>query len=78
MDTTITLDESHFHAAVERARKLGTTPDAYVQTLIDQARDIDDILAPVRKGFESMPDDELDALFDRAVKYARSTAEPGS
>ena len=73
MDTTITLDERHFYAAVERARKLGTTPEVYVQTLIDQAgRSFDDILAPVRKGFETMSDDELDNLFDRAIKSAHA------
>ena len=74
MKTTITLDEKHFKTASEQARKLGTTPDAYVQSLIDEAtRSFDEILAPVRKGFESIPDDELDAIFDRAKKAARKT-----
>jgi hypothetical protein len=79
MDTAIILDETHYHAAVERARTLGTTPQAYVQTLIDHAgRSLDEILDPISKGFASMSDDELDALFDRAIKYARSDVEPRS
>ena len=79
MDTAITLDEPHFHAAAKRARDLGTTPQVYVQTLIDRAgRSIDEILAPVRKGFAHMSDEDLDALFDRAIKYARSNADPKS
>ena len=74
MDTTITLDERHFHAAAERARELGTTPEVYVQALIDQAgRSFDEILAPVRKGFEAMSDDEIEGLFDRATKSARAS-----
>ena len=75
MDTAIILDERHFHVAVERARELGTTPEVYVQALIDQAgRSFDEILAPVRKGFEAMSDDEIEELFDRATKSARSSS----
>ncbi|HZK80045.1 MAG TPA: hypothetical protein VFC46_03240 [Humisphaera sp.] len=74
MHTTITLDESHFQRALDKARTLGTTPDRYLAALIDaDARSFDQILEPVRKGFESMNDDELEALMERAMKAARST-----
>ena len=76
MDTTINLDESHFRIVVDKARALGTTPDRYLAALIDaDVRSFDQILEPVRKGFESMNDDELDGLMDRAVKAARSTLD---
>jgi hypothetical protein len=74
MDTTITLDEPHFQRVLDKARTLGTTPDRYLAALIDaDARSFDQILEPVRKGFESMNDDELDGLMDRAMKAARSS-----
>jgi hypothetical protein len=74
MDTTITLDEPHFQRALDKAKTLGTTPDRYLAALIDaDARSFDQILEPVRKGFESMGDDELDGLMDRALRAARST-----
>jgi hypothetical protein len=73
MDTTIILDEPHFRLALDKARSLGTTPDRYLAALIDaDSRSFDQILEPVRKGFESMSDDELDGLTDRALKAARS------
>jgi hypothetical protein len=34
MDTTITLDERHFKAVAQKARGLGTTPQAYIHFLI--------------------------------------------
>jgi len=72
MDTTVKLDASHFKAAAERARALGKTTQQYLECLIDtDARTFDEILEPVRKGFESVPDDELDALFERAKTAAR-------
>ncbi len=74
MDTTITLDEPHFRLAADKARFLGTTPDLYLAALIEaDIRSFDRILEPVRKGFEAMSDDDLDALMDRAVTAARST-----
>jgi hypothetical protein len=76
MDTTINLDEPHFRIAVDKARALGTTPDRYLAALIDaDTRSFDQILEPVRQGFESMNDDELDGLMDRAIKAARSTSD---
>ena len=72
MDTTITLDEPHFRLALDKAKSLGTTPDCYLAALIEaDARSFDQILEPVRKGFEPMNDDELDGLMDRALKGAR-------
>ena len=76
MDTNITLDEPHFRIAVDKARALGTTPDRYLASLIDaDVRSFDQILEPVRKGFESMNDDELNGLMDRAINAARSSLD---
>jgi len=76
MDTTIILDEPHFRVVVDKAKALGTTPDRYLAALIDaDARSFDQILDPARNGFQSMSDDELDGLMDRAVRAARSTID---
>ena len=75
-DHAVTLDERHFRAAEEKARALGTTPDQYLQSLIDaDSRSFDDILRPVRQGFEKMSGGELDELFDRAKSAARQQGE---
>ncbi|HEY4328401.1 MAG TPA: hypothetical protein VGN88_01595 [Phycisphaerae bacterium] len=75
MGMTVTIDELHFNAAAKRAKDLGTTPEAYIESLIDHAsKSFDDILAPIRKGFESMSDKDLDDLFDRAKKHARANS----
>ncbi|HTW93728.1 MAG TPA: hypothetical protein VMD30_02970 [Tepidisphaeraceae bacterium] len=72
MGTTITLDKSHFSRLAKRAQVVGKTPSQYVQKLIDaDSRSFDQILRPIRKGFESMTDAELDDLLDRAGKAAR-------
>ena len=72
MNTTITLDESHFKAVSDKARAAGKTPEQYLHDLIDaDNRSFDEILQPVRQGFDSIPDDELDDLLDRAQKAAR-------
>ncbi len=72
MNTTVTLDESHFKTVTEKARALGKTPEQYLQLLIDaDSRSFDEILQPVRAGFDSMSDDEIDALFDRARNAPR-------
>jgi hypothetical protein len=77
MPTThaVTLDEARFHAAEERARALGTTPDAYISNLIDTdllaAQSFDEMLAPVRQGFEHLSDEELDGLFVAARARAK-------
>lgn len=75
MDTTITLDQTHFQRAIEKAKALGTTPDRYLAGLIDaDGRSFDEILEPVRNGFDSMEDGDLDGLMDRATKAARGSA----
>jgi hypothetical protein len=76
MDTKIILDESHFRIAVDKAEALGTTPDRYLAALIDaDIRSFDQILDPIRKGFESMYDQELNGLMERAVMAARSAPD---
>ena len=68
------LDEPHFKILAEKARALDMSPQQYLQALIDaHGRSFDEILAPVRKGFEKMSDQEIDALFDRATKAARKS-----
>ena len=72
MANIITLDDGHFEIAAEKAGSLGTTPQAYIESLIDaDRRTFDEILGPVREGFESMTDKELDDLFGRARAAAR-------
>ena len=72
MNTTLTLDKRIFQTAAAKARRLGQTPKAYVESLIEHAdRTFDDIVAPVRQAFENTPDDELEALLSRANQAAR-------
>ena len=71
----VKLDEAHFQLAEEKARALGTTPDDFVSRLIDteDALDqlsFDELLAPVRKGFEHLSDEQLSSLFATARKRA--------
>jgi hypothetical protein len=74
MNTTVTLDETHFKAVAEKARALGETPEQYLQRLIEaDSRSFDEILLPVRKGFDPMSDGEIDGLMDRARKSARQS-----
>jgi hypothetical protein len=76
METKIILDEPHFLIAVDKAKALGTTPDRYLAALIDaDIRSFDQILDPVRKGFESMDDQEVNGLMERALKAVRSTLD---
>jgi hypothetical protein len=78
---SVKLDEKHFHVAEKRARALGTTPEEFVGRLID-TEDVlgevsfDELLAPVRKGFEHLSDEQLDALFAGARKRAASLNGP--
>jgi hypothetical protein len=76
---SILLDEEHFRAAEDRAKALGTTTDAFVSRLIDaeqalEALSFDQLLAPVRKGFERLSDDELDTLFAEAKSRATGSS----
>jgi hypothetical protein len=74
MNTTVTLDETHFKLIAEKARALGKTPEQYLHALIDaDGRTFDEILEPARRGFDSMSDDALDDLFDRAKTAARQS-----
>jgi hypothetical protein len=77
MGTTITLDKRHFKAAAAKARALGTTPETFIESLIDAATlSFDEILAPVRKSFarSGVTEDELDEVVTKARKaiHARS------
>jgi hypothetical protein len=69
----VSLDEKHFRVAEEKARALGKTPDEYVRQLIDidllSDQSFDQLLAPVRKGFEHLSDVQLEALFADAKKW---------
>ena len=61
---TLALDEQHFRVAEENARALGKTPEQYLQALIDaDSNSFDEILRPIRSGFDQMSDDQLDSLF---------------
>jgi hypothetical protein len=72
MQTTLILDEPHFKTAAEKARVRGQSPEQYVQALIDaDAADFDEILKPIREGFDAMGDAEIDDLFDRAQSAVR-------
>jgi len=69
----VNLDEKYFRVAEKKARALGTTPEEFVRRLIDaddalDDRSFDQLLAPIRAGFESMTDEQVDALFDDARK----------
>jgi hypothetical protein len=77
MGTTITLDKRHFKAAAAKARALGTTPETFIESLIDAATlSFDEILAPVRKSFarSGVTEDELDEVVTKSRKaiHARS------
>lgn len=70
MSTTITLDKRHFKAAAAKAHALGTTPETFIESLIDAATmTFDEVLAPVRKRFAKSGTTE--AELDRAVSKAR-------
>ena len=72
MQRTVTLDESHFNTASEKARQRGQSPEQYVQALIDaDAASFDEILKPIRDGFSGVSDTELDDLFTRAQAESR-------
>jgi hypothetical protein len=71
MGKTITLDRQHFKAAADKARELGTTPETFIESLIDAATlTFDEVLSPVRKAFAAsgVTEDELDQAVTRARK----------
>ena len=72
MNATLPLRKKTLEAAAKRARKLGKSTQDYVESLIElDMETFDEILAPVRKDFEDMPDNERNALIERANKWAR-------
>ncbi len=78
---SVLLDEAHFLAAEEKARALGTSTGEFVGRLIDVAQALDDLsfdqlLTPVRKGFEHLSDSELDNLFSDAKKTINGSNAP--
>jgi hypothetical protein len=74
MTITISLAPEIEKKLLQAAAQSGVAPDAYARTLIEtslsQSRleTFDEILAPVRKGFEEsgITEDELTALFEEA------------
>lgn len=75
----VSLDEKRFRAAEERARALGTTTEEYVGRLIEldlrAEEPFDQLLRPVREGFQHLDDDEIDKLFTDARKRARDASD---
>jgi hypothetical protein len=77
--TTIALDDDHFKAAAKRARELGTTPERFIQSLIDAATmGFDELLAPVRDSFagSGVSEDQLDQAVAEARKAFHSRSQP--
>ena len=69
MNTTVVLDQKHFQMLMAEAKATGQTPEEFLHSLIDaRARSFDEILEPLRKGFERTSDKELNEMFDRARK----------
>jgi hypothetical protein len=72
MQTTLTLDEPHYLTLARKAAERGQSPQQYLQALIDaDAASFDEILKPIREGFDTMDDAEIDDLFARANAAAR-------
>lgn len=68
--TTIVLDDRRFRAAARRAEELGTTPEEFINSLIDAATlTFDEILTPVRDAFAASGATEED--LDDAIAQAR-------
>jgi hypothetical protein len=70
---SVILDDKHFQVVQDKARELGTTTDEFVSRLIDAEQALaelsfDQLLAPVRKGFDHLTDAELDTLFAGAKR----------
>jgi hypothetical protein len=81
MDTTVTLDERHYKAALAKARELGKTPGGYIESLIDAATSsFDEILAPVREGFSrsGVSEEELDEAVAKARKEIHGASGSGT
>ena len=75
METTVTLDERHYRAAVEKARELGKTPGRYIESLIEAATSsFDEILEPVREAFRNSGVSEAE-LEDTVTKARKAIHE---
>ena len=75
MRTAVTLSKQHYTIAVQTARELDITPQAYIESLIDAADlTFDEILAPVRKSFAASgaTEEQLDKAVVQARKAIRS------
>jgi hypothetical protein len=67
MSKAVTLNEQHYQVVADKARARGQTPEQYLEELIAaDTRTFDDLLGPVRKGFDTMSDEELEKMWDRA------------
>lgn len=76
MDRTVPLDSRRYKVVVTKAHELGTTPQRFVQTLIDAATStFDEILAPVREQVRQRGIKPSD--IDRAVSQARRSLHVG-
>ncbi len=83
MTTTIDLSPEQERRLAERAARSGQGIAAYVLQLIDRdlyARDIDAILAPVRRAFEAsgMIDEDLSALIEGVREEIWQEQQSGS
>jgi hypothetical protein len=79
MTTAIMIDEKHFQAAIEAAQELGTTPEHYIESLIDAAQtSFEEILQPVREEFRKSgtTEEELDAAVNEARRAIHRREEP--
>ena len=75
--TTIILDDRRYRAAETKARELGTTPEHFINSLIDAATlTFDEILQPVRDAFAAsgVSEEELDTV----VNEARRACSPAT
>jgi hypothetical protein len=75
---TVNLDKRRSKAAAREARELGTTPEGFVELLIDAATmTFDELLAPVRDSFarSGVTESELDDAVAKARRtiYSRSS-----
>ncbi len=82
MTITISLPPDMEKKLLEAAAQSGVGPAAYASKLIEtglNGRTFDQILAPVRKGFEDsrLTDDELTSLFEEARDEAWQQRQSG-
>jgi hypothetical protein len=74
---TVNLDKRRSKAAARKARELGTTPEGFVELLIDAATmTFDELLAPVRDAFarSGVTESELDDAVAKARRNIYSSS----